>query len=93
MFYRLLFIFDLLAAAVVLFFFFWGVSDGTVSSYNFGLWAGLLAAVAAVLAAGYVLNANGNRVLANLLLLVIALPAFAYLLFVLLIVIAQPRWN
>jgi nitrogen fixation-related uncharacterized protein len=32
--YRVLIGIDLLAAAVVLFFFLWGLSDGTVSSFN-----------------------------------------------------------
>ncbi|MBY0532780.1 MAG: hypothetical protein K2P86_12500 [Xanthobacteraceae bacterium] len=91
--FRVLFAFDALVAAVVLFFFFWGVSDGTVSSFNIGLWTGLLAAVAGVLFGGYYLNASGNRVLAILLLLVLAIPGLLYLLFVLLVIIAQPRWN
>ena len=93
MFYRLLFLFDLAVAAVVLFFFFWGVSDGTVSSFNIGLWAGTLAVVAGVLFGGYFLNKGGNRALAIVLLLVLAIPGFLYLMFVLLVIVAHPRWN
>lgn len=93
MLFRLLFIFDLLVAAVVFFFFFWGVSDGTVLSFNIGMWLGLLAALAGVLAGGYFLHANGYRVLAILVLLIPALPGLLYLLFFLFLLIAQPRWN
>jgi hypothetical protein len=91
--FRLLFIFDLLIAAVVLFFFFWGVSDGTVSSFNAGIWTALLAAVGGVVFGGYYLNASGNRVAAILLLLVLAIPGLLFVLFALFIIIAQPRWN
>ena len=93
MFYRLLFLFDLIVAAVVFFFFFWGVSDGTVSSFNAGLWFGLLSTVAGILLGAYYLNAGGKRVAAIILLLVLALPGLLYLLFLLVVIIAQPRWN
>jgi hypothetical protein len=93
LFLRLLIAFDAIVAAVVLYFFFWGVSDGTVSSFNIGLWSGLLGATALSLGGGYYFYANGNRVLALLLLLILAIPGFLYLLFLLFIIIAQPRWN
>ena len=93
MFFRILFAFDAIVAAVILFFFFWGVSDGTVSSFNIGLWLGILAAVGGILAGGYFLNANGNRPLAIILLLVLAIPGLFYALFVLLIILLNPRWN
>jgi hypothetical protein len=91
--FRLLIAFDAIVAAVVLFFFCWGVSDGTVSSFNVGLWLGLLAATALSLCGGWFFYAKGNRVLALLLLLILALPGFLYLLFLLFVIIAQPRWN
>ncbi len=93
MLFRLFFAFDLLVAAVVLFFFFWGVSDGTVSSFNAGLWAALLAVLGGALAGGYYLNVKGHRALATLVLLIPALPGIVYVLFVLFIVIGNPRWN
>lgn len=93
MFYRLLFAFDLMVAAVVVFFFVWGVSDGTVSSFNAGLWFGLLSTVAGVLLGAHYLNTGGKRPAAIMLLLVLAIPGFLYLLFLLFVIIAQPRWN
>ena len=41
--------FDALIAAIFLFFFFWGLSDGTVSSFNIVLWLGILAGLAGIL--------------------------------------------
>jgi hypothetical protein len=93
MFFRILFIFDLIIAAIVVFFFLWGVSDGTVSSFNAGLWFGLLATVAGALLGAYYLNAGGRQRTAIALLLVLAIPGFLYLLFLLFVIIAQPRWN
>lgn len=93
MLFRILFGIAALAAAVVLFFFFWGVSDGTVSSFNIGIWIALLAAALGIPAAGWLLNAKGYRGAACALLLVAAIPALLFALFFLFIVIAQPRWN
>lgn len=90
---RLLIAFDALVAAGILFFFFWGVSDGTVSSFNIGIWLALLAGTALSLIGGFLAHKNNNRVLAILLLLILALPGIAFALFALFIIIAQPRWN
>ncbi|HRF07807.1 MAG TPA: hypothetical protein PL193_04070 [Xanthobacteraceae bacterium] len=90
---RLLIAFDALVAAGILFFFFWGVSDGTVSSFNVGIWLALLAGTALSLVGGFLAYRNNNRVLAILLLLILALPGIAFALFALFLIIAQPRWN
>jgi len=84
---------DLLVALVVLYFFVIGLADGSVSSFNISLWLGLLAAVAATVGGGWLLYANGRRGAAVAALSILAVPGVLYGLFVLLIVIAQPRWN
>ena len=84
---------DLLVALVVVYFFVAGLADGSVSSFNMSLWLGLLAAVAAAIGGGWVLNTNGQRGLAITLLSILAVPGVLYALFVLLMVIARPRWN
>jgi hypothetical protein len=53
----------------------------------------LLAVVAAVVGGGWMLDANGKRGGAIAVLLILAVPGVLYALFILLIVIAQPRWN
>jgi hypothetical protein len=60
---------------------------------NMSLWLGLLAAVAAVVGGGWMLDTNGKRGAAIAVLLILAVPGALYALSILLIVIAQPRWN
>jgi hypothetical protein len=84
---------DVLVALVVVYFFIIGLADGSVSSFNMSLWLGLLAVVAAVVGGGWILDANGKRGAAIAVLLILAVPGVLYALFILLIVIAQPRWN
>ena len=84
---------DLLVALGIAYFFVIGLADGSVSSFNMSLWLGLLAAVATAVGGGRLLNANGRRGAAVAVLSILAVPGVLYGLFVLLIVIAQPRWN
>jgi hypothetical protein len=90
---RILLAIDLLVALVVLYFFVIGLADGSVSSFNMNLWLGLLAVVAGSIGGGWLLDANGRRGAAIAVLLILALPGILYGLFVLLVIIAQPRWN
>ena len=84
---------DLLVALVVVYFFVIGLADGSVSSFNMNLWLGLLAAVAGTTGGGWLLNANGRRGAAIAVLSILAVPGVLYGLFVLLVIVAQPRWN
>lgn len=81
------------ALAVVLYFFVIGLIDGSVSSFNIVLWLVLLGLSIGVPLGGWRLKTAGRRKTATALLAVVAVPAIAYALFVLLIVITQPRWN
>lgn len=91
--HRAVFVSAAATAGVVVLFFALGVSDGSVSSFNIGLWSGLLGAIAAVFAADRALVRRGRLVAACAVLFVLAAPGLLYLLFVLMIVIVQPRWN
>jgi len=91
--FRVLFTISVVAAGVALFFFLVGLQDGSVSSFNMMLWMGLLAVVLAVPAGGYALHACNHPWASVAVLLVTALPAFVYLLFILAVLIFQPRWN
>jgi len=84
---------DLVIAAVVLFFFLWGLSDGTVSAFNIGLWLVLLLGVGIVVVGGFQLHARGFRGFARALVLVLAIPGLLYALFLLVVMIGHPRWN
>lgn len=84
---------DALATLVVLYFFFVGLSDGSISSFNAGLWTVILVGVAGVVGGSVALRAAGQHLLAVILLLVLAIPATLFGAFILLVVIAKPRWN
>lgn len=74
-------------------FFVIGVADGSVSSFNLGLWLVLLGAAGVSLWAGHALRARGKPVLALAALAVTAVPGVLAALFVLIILVTQPRWN
>jgi hypothetical protein len=93
MFYKILLAIDAMVAAVVVYFFVVGLGDGSISSFNIELWLTILVALAVVIGGGVLLNSSGYRRAANALLLVLATPACLYALFVLSLVIFQPRWN
>lgn len=84
---------DALAALVIFYFFVVGLADGSVSSFNGELWFALLTGVAAVIGGGWALQAKGYRRAAAAVLMILAVPAVIYALFIALIVITQPRWN
>lgn len=58
--YRFAFGAATLVAAVTVSFFFIGIADGSVSSFNIGLWIGLLIGMGAVLFVGHHLQARGH---------------------------------
>lgn len=84
---------DALIALVFVVFFVWGLGDGSVSSFNMGLWIGVLAVLGAVLGGSSWLRSAGHQRFAKLVLLALAIPGFLAALFFLVILIAQPKWN
>jgi hypothetical protein len=83
---------DLAAAAVAVAFFLWGLADGT-ALYAPGAWVILLGGIAVIIGGGVALGRRGHAALANTLLLVLAIPALGYALFILMVLVLQPRWN
>jgi hypothetical protein len=84
--------FDALAAAVVYYFFFAGLFDGTAMR-AIGLWLLIVAVLAGVLIGSPLLRSAGHPVLALIVLSVVAVPAFCFGAFFLLIILMKPRWN
>lgn len=74
-------------------FFVIGLGDGSVSSFNLALWLALLSAMGLSLWAGYALHARERVTLAIAALAVTAVPGILAALFVLLLLVTQPRWN
>ncbi len=92
-FFWVLWWFDAFVALIALYFFFIGLGDGSVSSFNGGLWAVLLLGLAVILFGSQWLRAHGHPGLAMLLLAVLAVPAFFYLLIIAISVFGGGRWN
>ena len=84
---------DAAVALVVLYFFVVGVADGSVYSFNIGLWLGILAVLAAVMGGSLFLRSSARHIAAIVLLLVLAVPGVVFGLFFLLLVLLAPRWN
>ena len=85
--------FDALVALVVLYFFFIGLADGSVSSFNMGLWLAILLVVGLVMIGSLMLRSRGRSGVALGVLMVLAVPGLLYALFLLIILISNPRWN
>jgi hypothetical protein len=81
------------AAAIVFYFFFAGLADGSVSSFNGLLWAGLLTAVALVVLGSLYLRAIGKLGLGLVVNLLLAVPGLFFALFFLVLLTSHGRWN
>jgi len=84
---------DALTSAIALFYFLVGFVDGSVSSFNIRIWIAILAALAVVMAGSLWLKAIGHTGLGTMLLLVLAVPAVFYALFLLGVIISESQWN
>ena len=91
MLFKILWSMDALGTLVILYFFFVGLADGTVSERNMGQWSLILLLCAAVLGGSYWLRTNDHPDLAVLVTVVLALPALAFLAFVLIGI--NSKWN
>jgi len=79
--------------SVAVFFFLVGLGDGTVSSFNAGIWALLLLGTVGVTAGSLIRKSYGRPGLGAVLSLVLAVPGVLAVLCMLLILITHPRWN
>jgi hypothetical protein len=85
--------FDAIVALVIVYFFLVGLADGSVSAFNAGIWSVLLLVVAVSVGGSLWLRRAGHHRLAWLPLAVLGLPGLGYALFLLLVLVTQPRWN
>jgi hypothetical protein len=82
-----------IVTGVAVWFFVAGLADGSVSSFNAGLWALILLGTGGITVGSLLLKMAGRPGLGALLALILALPGLLAGLFILLILILQPRWN
>jgi hypothetical protein len=77
-FFWILWAIDAIIALVVLYFFFVGLADGSVSSFNMGIWVIMMLAVAGILFGGFMLMKYQYLFAAKLVLSILAVPGFLY---------------
>ena len=84
---------DAIVGAIAVAFFFIGIADGSVSSFNIALWLVILAALAAVLGGSFALHRAGKKAPAIVVAALLAVPGILAALFLLLVLVTNPRWN
>ncbi|MEZ4746547.1 MAG: osmoprotectant transporter permease [Calditrichia bacterium] len=84
---------DVVIAAILLFFFIWGIADGTVSAFNIKSWMFALLGVALIVGGGFWLKSIDQLVLANIVLMILALPGLGYALIMVVAIVTQTSWN
>ena len=89
----ILWIFNALIALVPLYFFFIGLGDGSISSRNIGYWFLILLIVAVVIGGSLLLKANNQMGLAKGLLVVAAIPGILTVLYFVIVLTSNTRWN
>jgi hypothetical protein len=82
-----------IVTGIVVYFFFLGLADGSVSSFNGGLWMLILLGTFGVTVGSLILKRRGRAGLGAILALVLALPGLLAGLFLLLLLISNPLWN
>ncbi|MCP4373166.1 MAG: osmoprotectant transporter permease [Deltaproteobacteria bacterium] len=83
---------DGLICIIVVGFFFIGLIDGSVSSFNFGIWITIWAALAVIVAGSLWLKMFGYPVFGTILLLVLAVPGLICGLILFLTIVTNTSW-
>lgn len=91
--FKILWSIDIAATGVILWCFIAGVLDGTVSHRNIKLWLLIVVAAGSIVWLSWLLKKNGNDKFAMITVLILAIPAIIYGLFVLLMASNNGRWN
>jgi hypothetical protein len=84
---------DAVIAAVVLYFFLSLAGNGRIASFNILPWLVILAILGAVVGGSVWLRSAGQRALAIVFLLLLAIPGAIYVLFFLLLLILHPNFR
>jgi hypothetical protein len=80
-------------AGVILLFFLWGTADGTVSSYNIGLWLVLLAVPAGILWGATALRRQGRTGISTLLLALLGVPGVLAAALIVFLSLTVTSWH
>ncbi|MFC0186576.1 hypothetical protein SAMN04515674_106202 [Pseudarcicella hirudinis] len=84
---------DAILSLIFYYFFLIGLADGSVSSFNIGLWLAIIAITGGLLYGSLLLKKNNRLRLAQGLLLIFAIPGVLSGVFFLLLIIMNPNWH
>jgi hypothetical protein len=84
---------DALTTLIAVYFFFVGLADGSVSSFNMGIWLALLLGLGGVVFGSLALRSAGREAWARALVIALALPALGIGFFFAVLLVTHPRWN
>lgn len=93
MFFWILWGIDAIATIVAVVFLFVGIADGSVSPENGGIWTLLVGSPLALALMGSLLKYSRHSVLVSIVLLVPALPAVLYGVFLLIMLFSDTPWR
>jgi hypothetical protein len=93
MFFRILWVIDVVLGIMASVLFVIGIGDGSVSSFNIVMWLLLLAVLASIVFGSRALNENGHRALATALAAVPAIPAIIGSVGLIAASMMGGRWN
>ena len=91
--FGILFAINIIGALVALTFFIVGLSDGTVTTFNILIWAGMLGVMFSMPFAAWAMRMRGRERLGMLMLLPVALPALAAGALTLAMIVNPPNWR
>ena len=91
--FKVLWTVDAIASLIVFYFFFVGITDGSVSSRNMGLWLMITAAITAVMLGSIWLRNHQHPGIAFTMLAIMALPVLFYTIYILVAIFGNQRWN
>ncbi|MGC4103992.1 hypothetical protein [Ferruginibacter sp.] len=91
--FKVLWTVDAIASLVVFYFFFVGITDGSVSSRNMGLWLMITSAITAIMLGSIWLKSHQHEGIAFALLCILALPVLFYTIYLLIAIFGNQRWN
>ena len=91
--FKILWVVVALTTVVILYFLFIGFADGTVNERNIILWMVIVGICAAALAGSSWLRSHQHPALGLILIAIVAVPAFLFALFFLVLILSGAKWN
>lgn len=91
--FKTLFSIAVVVCSIMVCFFLVGLLDGSVSSFNIGIWFSILAGLIVIVGGSWYCNLKGKPRIANAMLLAIVIPALLFGLLLLVMIFSDAKWN